>query len=1272
MLSTTTSAEKDLHVALLTSRTKNSGGDKTTQKALEKNGPSISVPLVTLQHTQSWQYCLEHSVQASTYDKILETNSPSDNIGSKKILDSLPKLQAIMERLDIYEDELTSYGIDIIALDQAINKNWSGRLLRWFALESLTVKFLQFPFLDERGIQSAEIVPASHGCCHQIVEWGKTRVWSEAISVPFKSETMLRRIYGISNFFASTDKFITRVWSLLLLTFLSNDLYYYYTYPDERYDTTLITIFFTQSKNEQTLSNYLLSNYVWPEVLVLPIVWGLIKAIYARSYVSGFNEENIKSLLAFLNTYQSSFIKDVLFWLSPINKVGNSFEFIQRTLLWDNRLQPGMRLALFTALKSFIRRTNKLTQWNGIAILNTLADSITPNDLMRMQRYGADKKTLLSFLVIKAESIAELQYLASAYRLNEKPEDRCYEHYIKPFMRYLLTHYALWCLGQPRSKLLQPLFWSWKLGKLYVQIKFFYTVIKGITTIIQRYLDKKNCEAQGKLWLYMDQVADYVCSVCGDLPVFYKNIFNIENCIQNYLSQPRSVYQIINILQRAYPSSQITELDLSYQSFFKEDNSLAQILSTVSNRMPLLKSLYFGSWDLHDFEIDPGCFIENCSLSTNSIQAINQFLHNTTIAFLDLSHRQFNSKDTIILFKDLQATNLSQLYLWDSPIGDEGVINLAENLPYSTLEHLSLWRDNIGDDGICKLAQIMPFSNLTFLGLAQNNISDIGLQCIIEKLPYSQLGVLTLEEQNHIYDRGILALSHVLGVSKMTELSLYGNDIVAPSLNQLIQALPNSTINWLSFSSYNFTTEDIKNFALLLPKTQISTLAITHTPLGDEGLSYLASMLTTNSKLTRLQIENAQCGSKGLVELASSLPISSLKFLSLQSNYLESGGEDGVEALALSLPISKLETLDLWNTTLSYYGIKKIASTLANTTLTTLELGYNHIGNDAITVLAQTLPFSQVTTLAIEHNQIGDLGVKNIAEILPDSQLSSLWLESNQVGNSGAEFLANTLIKIPYAQKLLWLQQVSINNNQKRALALGEPNTKLKTLYLNFNNISTQGAISLCYVLPGTDISMDNLGLDFNQGVDKNIVDPKTCMISAATKLEAPFFIRWPYQTMLFFRQQSQGIYSTVSYPFLASIRQEKATITVEEVDGTVEVDTIKLKLATKNSGVNNASCMESTWLDFPAMLLQQAKNSASSFFNVFSHYIDNLIDSARKYATGVATDCPSYFPRNSPYYWRNGGSHTLFFSRITESALNSNNSCLPTHTITPAILGPT
>ena len=66
-----------------------------------------------------------------------------------------------------------------------------------------------------------------------------------------------------------------------------------------------------------------------------------------------------------------------------------------------------------------------------------------------------------------------------------------------------------------------------------------------MANLIERYLNKLQCEREGKLWIWMDRVGDYKCTVCGDLPISYKYIFTIENCTKVYFEHARTEEQIV-------------------------------------------------------------------------------------------------------------------------------------------------------------------------------------------------------------------------------------------------------------------------------------------------------------------------------------------------------------------------------------------------------------------------------------------------------------------------------------------------------------------------------------------------------------------------------------------------------------------------------------------------------------------------------------------------------------------------------------------------------
>ncbi len=96
---------------------------------------------------------------------------------------------------------------------------------------------------------------------------------------------MTRRAYIIDDFFDGTESVITRVWAMLLATFLANDYYNYYTYPDERYGATPSGILFNQGENEQALVTYL-SRPVLPWIFI-----GLVAGINPAQYRIHSNKE---------------------------------------------------------------------------------------------------------------------------------------------------------------------------------------------------------------------------------------------------------------------------------------------------------------------------------------------------------------------------------------------------------------------------------------------------------------------------------------------------------------------------------------------------------------------------------------------------------------------------------------------------------------------------------------------------------------------------------------------------------------------------------------------------------------------------------------------------------------------------------------------------------------------------------------------------------------------------------------------------------------------
>jgi hypothetical protein len=369
------------------------------------------------------------------------------------LLPSPPAIQFLQEvGLGNYANE-----IDERALAAILNRG-CGRVIQWLTLVDFIVKFTEFLVLDARGIQHAEI-PQYENRCIALIAWLKARTWVKGKALPFRSEKMLRRIYGIDAFYEAGEIVVTRVWALLLLSFWGNDLYFYFNPEPYLPPSSLTNIFFTQSANEQALVSSLSRPDHWYIAVIffgLLLCYGIFKAWQAKQSAKSLRTQDLLHLEQVLNNYYPGFCADILSWVLPYNTMRNVFDAARRCLLWDNRLSNQQRLDLFEAFLSCAKRAEKITQWNALEVLSDLANGIALADFKKLHALGLNAETIESFLIIKTKSWPALQQSRAYPNENEK---NCYKRVCKPLPVYVLKYFFLWCLGQEAiPKTLQLLF----------------------------------------------------------------------------------------------------------------------------------------------------------------------------------------------------------------------------------------------------------------------------------------------------------------------------------------------------------------------------------------------------------------------------------------------------------------------------------------------------------------------------------------------------------------------------------------------------------------------------------------------------------------------------------------------------------------------------------------------------------------------------------------------------------------------------------------------
>jgi Ran GTPase-activating protein (RanGAP) involved in mRNA processing and transport len=1081
------------------------------------------------------------------------TDSSVSNPSSSQpplLSDTAVEVKQVLNQLELRaEPDILASG-DPLLLETLFEPSIYGRLVRMIVRDDIVLKTLLFPFLSEEGIRLAAATSLASGLS-RIPQYIKNRVWLKTSALLSEAESNLRSAYGMTGFLNGVSKF-SMVWKILLYSFLINDLYYYYASPETRYDNTLEKIFLSQSQNKASLTGALSSDLVWPELLGVPLLLGTAFAIKGALGAKAMNDVQLKQVLAALQNYRPSWWKDSLYPLNPFAKQTRVLNKAEQALLWDGHLNSQQRLDLFHELLEVMNRATALTKVKVIGIFANLAYGLS--DFPRLQRKGWSQDDLSTLLTIKARALRELENLTT-YPESESCYKRCFEA-----IRIICADYNLWSLGYSQTYVLQPLFWAFQALHWYGRAALLWTLGQGLRTAFENYLNKRACLADDKLWMYMDRIDAYVCTVCGDLPIFYNDIFDINTCLSAYFGQSHTVAQLIQAIESHYLKP-LRNFSLSAQQLTPPE--LSQVLRALMPRVTYLQEVSLSNvlnnnlWNssfanMTDFKVLTDLIanipIQSLDLSYNQIgdaavAALAQGLAGSQIQYLDLSYNQIGEAGAAALAQGLAGSQVKDLDLFGNVVQDAGAGALAQGLASSQIQTLDLSSNDIGNSGATALAQGLAGSQVTDLELYSNYVGDAGATALAQALVGSQVQTLDLSA-NQIGDAGVTALAQVLARSQVQWLGLSGSQINDTGVAALVQGLAGSQVQTLELDNNKIGEVEAATLAQGLAGSQVTDLELYGNQIGDAGAAALAQGLASSKVEVLLLIHN-QIGDVGAAALAQGLAGSQVQSLVLQANNIGDAGaaalaqgltsskvfyllltqnqigDAGAAALAQGLAGSQVQILDLSYNQIGDAGAKALAQGLRGSQVQYLDLSYNQIGDVGATALAQGLAGSQVQTLELNNNQIGDAGAAVLAQCLANSQVQTLGLSNTSIGDAGAEAIAQQLITAPFDPNQLWIH--SLNPDEKRVLALAVPNTKLVSLDLSYNNISDDGAAAMCQVLPQTDVPINQLDL---AGNNIQNIDISTCQETSSASTLSPLL---PYRVVLqaynYAAQQLAGAY---------------------------------------------------------------------------------------------------------------------------------------------------
>jgi hypothetical protein len=127
-----------------------------------------------------------------------------------------------------------------------------------------------------------------------------------------------------------------------------------------------------------------------------------------------------------------------------------------------------------------------------------------------------------------------------------------------------------------------------------------------------------------------------------------------------------------------------------------------------------------------------------------------------------LCNKGLDADDARAIAAELEVnTTLTELNLWDNPIGDAGAASLADALRANTaLALLILYKNLIGDAGATALAEVLAVNTtLTELNLFKNLIGDAGAASLADAFRINTTLTMLNLGSNSIGDAGSAALT---------------------------------------------------------------------------------------------------------------------------------------------------------------------------------------------------------------------------------------------------------------------------------------------------------------------------------------------------------------------------------------------------------------------------------------------------------------------------------------------------------------------------------
>ena len=349
---------------------------------------------------------------------------------------------------------------------------------------------------------------------------------------------------------------------------------------------------------------------------------------------------------------------------------------------------------------------------------------------------------------------------------------------------------------------------------------------------------------------------------------------------------------------------------------------------------------------------------------------------------------------------------------------------------------------------------------------------------------------------NDLKIEGIKSILDFLNISNLMKLNISTNNITS-NLNFITNILTHAIKLVQLDMSYNKLSSD--NIQYFLYKTKsifvnLVNLNLSGNEICDGAATALASILSENTKLKELNLNNTNLQREGAGKIFGELRILHLTKLSISNNSINDEAADDI-ATFLS-KCTELKELDLSHNHLKSAGAIKICKTNL-TKLTSFYINHNSITSEAANDLAAFLSQNlELNILDISANDLQEWGCKSIFSVLNYiSVLCALTISNSSVVNAAANELATVLLHSTLLRKLdLSCNNLSTSDAVKIFNGMGNI-SNLETINISHNKITDDAAESIAAIFSHNN-QLKSLDLSFNYFRSRGCIYLNLCVMS--------------------------------------------------------------------------------------------------------------------------------------------------------------------------------